>query len=47
LPSKKFEYEEIPELAETAQTWYKEKKFMPTEGQKLSGYVPPMSIYNQ
>ena len=34
------------ELAQDAHLWYKEKKFRPSNGEKLVGYAPPMPIYN-
>ena len=46
LPEKKFEFSEVEEGAKSAQTWYKEKKFQPGAGNKLTGYVPDNPIYN-
>ncbi|KAI0974990.1 catalase-like domain-containing protein [Xylaria arbuscula] len=46
LKSPKFDINEVEKLAETAQDWYKEKKFMPSTGEKLVGQVPSMPIYN-
>ncbi|KAF2751350.1 heme-dependent catalase [Sporormia fimetaria CBS 119925] len=43
---KSFDFEEIPKLAETAHLWYKERKFQPGKGDRLTGYAPPTSIYN-
>jgi catalase len=41
-----FSLDEVKELSETAQEWYKEKKFQPSTGEKLTGFVPGMPIYN-
>jgi catalase len=41
-----FNLDEVKSLAETAQEWYKEKKFMPSTGEKLTGFAPSMPIYN-
>lgn len=38
--------DEVMSLAETAQEWYKEKKFMPSTGERLTGVAPSMPIYN-
>jgi len=46
LSKKEFEFREVEELSKTAQEWYKEKKFQPTNGERLTGYAPPTSIYN-
>jgi len=46
LLTKEFGFSEVQELAKTAQEWYKEKKFRPSNGEKLVGYAPPMGIYN-
>jgi catalase len=46
LPKKEFDFDEVRELSETAQEWYKEKKFRPSNGEKLVGFAPPTSIYN-
>ena len=37
---------DVKKLAETAQEWYKEKKFQPSNGERLTGYAPSTSIYN-
>ncbi|RYP67681.1 hypothetical protein DL769_005695 [Monosporascus sp. CRB-8-3] len=46
LPKKDFGMDEVAKLAESAQTWYKEKKFMPSTHEKLVGMPPSMTIYN-
>jgi catalase len=46
LPKKEFEFAEVEKLSETAQEWYKEQKFRPSQGERLTGYAPPVSIYN-
>ncbi|RYO89732.1 hypothetical protein DL766_008704 [Monosporascus sp. MC13-8B] len=46
LPKKDFSIDEVAKLAESAQTWYKEKKFMPSTHEKLVGMPPSMPIYN-
>lgn len=46
LPKKEFAFSEVEELAVDAHIWYKEKKFRPSNGEKLVGYAPPMPIYN-
>lgn len=45
LKAPQFEMKEVEKLAETAQEWYKEKKFMPSTMEKLVGKVPSMPIY--
>ncbi|KAL6872227.1 catalase-like domain-containing protein [Trichoderma longibrachiatum] len=46
LNETEFDLKEVKSLAETAQEWYKEKKFMPSTGEKLMGNVPGMPVYN-
>jgi len=46
LPTKEFDFSEVQELAKTAQEWCKEKKFRPSNGEKLVGYEPQIGIYN-
>jgi catalase len=46
LPEKRFDFSEVESLAETAQEWYKEKKFRPSQGERLTGYAPTSAIYN-
>ena len=46
LNETEFDLNEVKSLAETAQEWYKEKKFMPSTGEKLMGNVPGMPVYN-
>jgi catalase len=36
----------VEKLAEDAHLWYKEKKFRPSQGERLTGYAPPTAIYN-
>ncbi|KAI1187996.1 catalase-like domain-containing protein [Nemania serpens] len=45
LKDPQFQIQEVEELAETAQEWYKEKKFMPSTMEKLVGKVPSMPVY--
>lgn len=45
LKDPKFQMQEVEKLAETAQEWYKEKKFMPSTTEKLVGKVPSMPVY--
>ncbi|VBB87229.1 CATP2 small subunit catalase encoded by the catP2 gene [Podospora comata] len=46
LPAPQFEMNEVKSLAENAHTWYKEKKFQPLNGEKLTGFAPPGPVYN-
>ncbi|ERF68681.1 hypothetical protein EPUS_05742 [Endocarpon pusillum Z07020] len=46
LPKKEFEFSEVEQLSQTAHEWYKEKKFRPSSGERLTGYAPEMAIYN-
>jgi catalase len=46
LKEKKFQFSEVEELSKTAQEWYKEKKFLPSEGDGLVGYLPQQNVYN-
>ncbi|KAI1469099.1 heme-dependent catalase [Daldinia caldariorum] len=47
LPKKDFEFKEVVELSQTAQEWYKEKKFQPSQPtDRLVGYAPSMPVYN-
>jgi catalase len=46
LPEKEFEFDEVKELSKTAQEWYKEKKFRPSQGERLVGFAPQGSVYN-
>ncbi|TID20977.1 hypothetical protein E2P81_ATG05605 [Venturia nashicola] len=46
LTKKEFDMAEVKELSKTAQEWYKEPKFRPSNGEKLTGYAPPTTIYN-
>jgi catalase len=43
---KNFQFSEVEKLSEDAHVWYKEKKFRPSQGEMLTGYAPPTSIYN-
>ncbi|KAI9688689.1 MAG: hypothetical protein M1822_001046 [Bathelium mastoideum] len=43
---KAFDFSEVPKLAETAHEWYKEPKFRPSSGERLTGYMPGRSVYN-
>ncbi|KAF2431659.1 heme-dependent catalase [Tothia fuscella] len=45
LPKKDFDFSEVEELSKTAQEWYKEKKFRPSEGNRLVGFQPSMAVY--
>jgi len=46
LPKQEFQFNEVMDLAKTAQEWYKEPKFRPTNGERLTGYAPTMPVYN-
>lgn len=46
LPSKDFEFSEVEKLSESAHVWFKEEKFRPSQGERLTGYTPPTSVYN-
>ncbi|EKG22516.1 Catalase [Macrophomina phaseolina MS6] len=46
LNKKSFEFSEVEKLAEGAQLWYKEKKFQPSTGEKLTGFAPSAPFYN-
>lgn len=46
LPEKKFDFSEVQELAKTAHVWYKEEKFRPSQGERLTGYMPSGPVYN-
>ncbi|KAH3920032.1 hypothetical protein HBH56_021900 [Parastagonospora nodorum] len=46
LPSPEFQFAEVEKLAETAQEWYKEKKFQPSTENKLRGDAPIAPWYN-
>jgi catalase len=46
LEEKEFDFDEVPKLAETAHEWYKQKKFRPSQGEKLTGYAPRGSVYS-
>jgi len=46
LEKKAFEFDEVPKLAETAHEWYKDKKFRPSQGERLTGYAPGFPVYN-
>jgi catalase len=45
LPKPQFDMAEVEQRAETAHEWYKEKKFRPSAGAKLSGYQPSLEVY--
>lgn len=45
LRQKDFEFAEVEQLAETAQVWYKEEKFRPSEGDRLVGFQPACPVY--
>ncbi|KAI1642399.1 heme-dependent catalase [Daldinia loculata] len=47
LPKKDFDFKEVVKLSQTAQEWYKEKKFQPSQSSdRLVGYAPPEAVYN-
>lgn len=46
LLKKEFNFSEVEELSKTAQVWYKEKQFAPSEGDGLVGYAPQQPVYN-
>ncbi|MCJ1402389.1 hypothetical protein MMC11_005609 [Xylographa trunciseda] len=45
LPKKEFGFDEVEKGAKGAETAYKEKKFRPSEGDRLVGYAPANPIY--
>ncbi|KAH7160391.1 catalase-like domain-containing protein [Dactylonectria estremocensis] len=45
LPKPQFDMAEVEQRAETAHQWYKEEKFRPSDGARLSGYPPSMDVY--
>jgi catalase len=45
LPKKKFEFQEVVKLSETACEWYKEKMLQPALGNRLVGFAPQTSPY--
>lgn len=47
LPKKDFDFSEVKTLSETAHEWYKEKKFRPSQGERLVGYAPSKPVYNE
>ncbi|CAJ2507620.1 Uu.00g088060.m01.CDS01 [Anthostomella pinea] len=46
LTKKEFDFKEVVELSKSAQTWYKEEKFRPSNGERLVGYAPEGAVYN-
>lgn len=46
LPKKEFDFSEVKKLSQNAQEWYKEKKFQPSQGDRLVGYAPSKAVYN-
>ena len=38
--------DQVKELAKDARMWGKERKFMPSTGEKLSGFAPSGPVYN-
>jgi catalase len=48
LPSdrKDFTFDEVKKLSEDAHVWYKENKFRPLNGEKLTGFAPTAPFYN-
>ena len=48
LPADKrqFDFAEVEKLAQDAHLWYKERKFRPSMGERLTGYAPSQSVYN-
>lgn len=41
-----FDFAEVEKLAQDAHLWYKERKFRPSMGERLTGYAPSQSVYN-
>lgn len=41
-----FEFAEVVELSKSAHVWFKEEKFRPSNGEKLTGLPPAMPVYN-
>ncbi|CAI6309618.1 unnamed protein product [Periconia digitata] len=46
LPKKSFEWSEVEKLAPDAHLWYKEAKFRPSQGERLTGVPPTGTVYN-
>ncbi|KAH8726367.1 catalase-like domain-containing protein [Phaeosphaeriaceae sp. PMI808] len=46
LSNPDFEFAEVEKLSEEAHLWYKERKFRPLAGDRLTGYAPPVPIYS-
>ncbi|OLN96261.1 Vegetative catalase [Colletotrichum chlorophyti] len=46
MTKKDFSLDEVMKLAEGAHLWYKEPKFRPSAGERLTGYAPSNPIYN-
>lgn len=46
LPKKEFKFSEVEKLSQNTQEWYKEKKFRPSQGDRLVGYTPSKAVYN-
>ncbi|XXH01684.1 hypothetical protein Hte_008045 [Hypoxylon texense] len=47
LPKKEFNFSEVKELSQNAHEWYKEKKFRPSQGERLVGYASSTPVYNE
>jgi catalase len=41
-----FPFSEVEKLSESAHVWFKEEKFRPSNGERLTGYAPSMPVYN-
>ncbi|RII19241.1 hypothetical protein CUC08_Gglean001905 [Alternaria sp. MG1] len=41
-----FPFSEVEKLAESAHVWFKEEKFRPSSGERLTGYAPSGPVYN-
>lgn len=46
LLNPEFEFSEVKKLSEDAHLWYKERRFRPSAGERLTGYAPSVPIYN-
>ena len=41
-----FPFSEVEKLSESAHVWFKEEKFRPSNGTRLTGYAPSGPVYN-
>lgn len=45
LQQPQFDLTEVERLAQEAYTWYRNKAFLPSGGEKLMGYPPAQPVY--